>query len=61
MRSLKMHLINEISLDLTWSKHYVISIFVARIPSKGGHAVNAATGATFTITATKIYVPDIAL
>lgn len=56
-----MHLINEISLDLTWSKHYVISIFVARIPSKGGHAVNAATGATFTIAATKIYVPDIAL
>ena len=61
-RTLDMSLINcEISLSLTWAKKFVLTDMKTRDAEGNNQTINAPTGATFTITAAKLYVSVVTL
>ena len=61
-RTLDMSLINcEISLSLSWAKKFVLTDIKTRDAEGNNQTINAPTGATFTITAAKLYVSVVTL
>ena len=57
-----MPLINcEVSLTLTWSKNCIFTDMTTREVEEDNSAINAPTGATFTITDAKLYIPVVPL
>ena len=61
-KSLDIPLINcKVELILTWSKTCVLADMTARAEQGGNPAIVALSGATFKITATKLYVPVVTL